>query len=49
MNEIVECLKCHKTFEQTVPLKNIVCLHCDNKDMQETVYIVQNKEERGEE
>lgn len=46
--EIVECLKCQNTFEQTVSLENVVCLHCDNDDMKETVFIVQDKEERGE-
>jgi len=46
--EIVECLKCQNTFEQTVSLENVVCLHCDNNDMKETVFIVQDKEKRGE-
>ena len=46
--EIVECLKCQNTFEQTVSLENVVCSHCDNDDMKETVFIVLDKEKRGE-
>ena len=46
--ELVECLKCKNTFEQTALLENVICIHCDNDDIRQTVYIIQDKEERGD-
>lgn len=46
--ELVECLKCKNTFEQTASLENVICIHCDNDDIRQTVYIIQDKEERGD-